>query len=95
MAAYMVAQVQVTDPTGLAQYQQAVTPLIARYGGQFRAAAPPEVQEGEFQPHLAVIVEFPTLEQARAWYNAPEYQAVKAIRQRSASGNLVFVDGLA
>ncbi len=94
MAAYVIGVGMVTDPAGFGEYQSKVGDVIARYGGRFAAAAPADVVEGEFRPDGAVIIEFPSLERAHAWYDAPDYQELKALRQRSARSTILFVDGL-
>ena len=94
MAAYMMVLTEVTDPAGMAEYRTHVLPVIERYGGRFLAAGPPDVLEGELRPHVAVILEFPSMEQAHAWYGSVDYQDLKALRHRSARATAVFVDGL-
>ena len=94
MSAYVIALVEVTDPAGMDEYRTRLMAQIVQYDGRFLAAGPPEVREGEDQPHTAVIIEFPSLEQARAWYEADDYQELKALRQRSARTTLLLVDEL-
>ena len=94
MAAYMMVLTEITDPGGMEEYRTHVLPVIERYGGRFLAAGPPDVLEGELQPHVAVILEFPSMERAHAWYASPDYQDLKALRHRSARATAVFVDGL-
>lgn len=66
MPAYLMVLTEITDPAGLEEYGRQVLPVIERYGGRFLAAAPPDVLEGELRPHVAVIIEFPSMERARA-----------------------------
>ena len=94
MAAYVIGTSEITDPAGMEEYRSRVGPLIARYGGRFVAAGAPEVREGDFRPHVAVIIAFPSLDEARTWYEATDYQELKAIRQRSTRGTTLFLDGL-
>ncbi len=94
MAAYMMVLTEITDPAGMEEYRTHVLPVIERYGGRFLAAAPPDVLEGELRPHVAVILEFPSMERAHAWYDGADYQDLKALRHRSARATAVFVDGL-
>ena len=94
MAAYVIGTSEISDPAGMEEYRTKVGPVIARYGGRFVAAGAPEVREGDLRPHVAVIIEFPSVEQARAWYNADDYQDLKALRQRSTRGTTLFLDGL-
>ena len=94
MAAYVIGTSEMTDPAGMDEYRSQVGTVIARYGGRFVAAGEPEVREGDLRPHVAVVIEFPSLEQARTWYDAPDYQKLKAVRQRSTRGITLFLDGL-
>ncbi len=94
MAAYVMGTSEVTDPAGMEEYRGRVGQVIARYGGRFVAAGTPEVREGDLRPHVAVIIEFPSLDQARTWYDAADYQGLKAVRLRSTRGTTLFLDGL-
>ena len=94
MAAYVIGTSEITDPAGMEEYRNRVVPVIERHGGRFLAAGAPEVREGDLQPHVAVIIEFPSLDQARTWYDSADYQELKAVRQRSTRGTTLFLDGL-
>ncbi len=94
MAAYMIVLTDVTDPAGMEEYRTHVLPVIERYGGRFLAAGPPDILEGDLTLHVAVILEFPSMERAHAWYDGADYQDLKALRQRSSRAVAVFVDEL-
>jgi len=94
MAAYVIGTSEITDPAGMEEYRNRVGPVIARYGGRFVAAGAPEAWEGDLRPHVAVIIEFPGLAQARAWYEGADYQGLKALRQRSTRGSTLLLDSL-
>ena len=96
MPAYVIVDVNVHDPEGYAEYRQLSGASVAQYGGQFlvRGGAV-EVAEGDWQPGRFVVIQFPSMEQAKTWYNSPEYTAARAIRQRYSTGNLLFVEGVA
>ena len=74
MAAYVVAEVEVTDPVTYEDYRKLVPATVAKYGGRFlvRGGAV-EVKEGGWQPKRLVVLEFPSMDQARQWYGSPEY----------------------
>ncbi len=95
MAAYVVVQVRsVQDPAGLDAYRQQVGATIAQYGGRVRVAGgPATVWEGTWQPAL-VITEFENATRAQAWYDSEEYRSLKELRQRSATGDMVMVEGV-
>jgi uncharacterized protein (DUF1330 family) len=94
MAAYVIANVDVTDPTSFAEYRALVPATIEAYGGRYlvRGGAH-QVVEGDWQPKRVVVLEFPTLADARRWYDSEEYRRPKAIRFRCARTDVVFVEG--
>ncbi|MER3513043.1 MAG: DUF1330 domain-containing protein, partial [Chloroflexota bacterium] len=83
MAAYVIVDIQVTDPAGYAEYRQLAPPIVAAYGGRYlvRGGAL-ETLEGNWTPQRLVILEFPSLAQAKAWWDAPEYRPLREMRQR-------------
>ena len=94
MAAYMIVQLEVTDPEGFAEYRERVSPMIASYGGRYIVrGAEVENLEGEWDPGRLIVLEFPTLEDAQRFYNAEEYQPLLALRERTANSILTVVDG--
>src|SRR5688572_17459258 len=95
MAAYVIAQVdEITDPGALEEYRAKVGPIVERYGGRTVAAGPPDVVEGQLRPTLAAVMQFPSMEQLQAFYAAPDYQDLKALRLRATRGHVLFLDGL-
>lgn len=98
--AYVVAEIQVTHPDGYPDYLPLSTASVAQYGGQWRARGGRRDQcEGEDAQHnngwRTVILEFPSMEQARRWYDSTEYTKAKAIRQAHSIGRLFIVEGVA
>jgi uncharacterized protein (DUF1330 family) len=94
MAAYVIADVEVTDPARYAEYRDKVPPTVAAYGGRFLVrGGPHQVAEGSWQPHRVVVLEFPSMEQARRWYESEEYRGPKALRQAAARTDAIFVEG--
>lgn len=96
--AYVVAEIQVTDPTGYADYVPLSTASLAQHGGTFLARGGRRLQlEGADDSHNAqwrtVITEFPSLEQAQAWYDSVEYTKAKDLRQANSVGRLFIVEG--
>ena len=96
MAAYIVVEVNVEDPTTYERYKRLVPPSIALYGGRFlvRGGAA-ETLEGKWSPKRFVIVEFPSAERARSWWSSPEYAEAKALRQSAASTEMLLIEGVA
>ncbi len=94
MAAYILADVEVTDPEEYQLYTQQVPGTIEKYGGRFLVrGGQPETLEGDRQSKRVVIIEFPDIEQARAWYHSPEYSAIIGIRHRAAISHLFILQG--
>ncbi len=95
MSAYMIVQIEVTDPEGFAEYREKVGPQIAKHGGKYIVrGAEGENLEGEWDPGRLVIFEFPSTDNIRAWYNAEEYQPLLELRERTANTILSIVDGV-
>ena len=95
MAAYVVADLTLTDPEGFAEYREAVPATVERYGGRYlMRGGGGDVLEGEWQPARLTVIEFPSAEQARAWWGSEEYRHIKAVRQRTAKTNLIVVEGV-
>jgi len=95
MPAYVIADVTVTDPATMEEYRTHVPAPLAKYGGRFvvRGGAHQTV-EGDWKPDRLVILEFPSMEQARRWYDSEEYRAPKAMRLKAGRTNLVMVEGI-
>lgn len=94
MPAYVVVNVTVKDPVRYEDYKRMVPASLARYGGKFLVrGGTVQSKEGSWSPKRLVILEFPTLERAQAWYDSPEYAPAKALRQATSSADLVMVEG--
>jgi uncharacterized protein (DUF1330 family) len=94
MGAYVVVDVQVTNPVVFEEYKKLSSKAIAQYGGKYLARGGSiEILEGDWTPNRLVIIEFESVEQARTWYYSPEYQAAREFRARSANGNILIVEG--
>jgi uncharacterized protein (DUF1330 family) len=94
MPAYVVADIEVTDPAGYEPYRPLAAASIARFGGRFlvRGGAT-ELLEGAPAPGRVVVIEFPDAEAARRWYRCDEYQSALKIRQAASYGRLFLVEG--
>ena len=94
MAAYIIAELEVTDPATFDEYRKGVPSTIAAYGGRYlvRGGAL-ESLEGGWTPKRMVVLEFPSMEQARRWYASPEYRSLLAMRQRSTKSKVVLSEG--
>ena len=95
MPAYVVVEVEVLDEAGYEPYKHIAPPLVAAYGGRYMVrGGAAETLEGEWQPGRLVILEFPSVERAKAWWNAPEYEGPKALRQAATRTQMVLVEGI-
>ena len=67
---------------------------IAHYGGRFLVrGGTADVLEGDWPQRRRVIIEFPSMEAARAWWDSPEYEKPKAMRRAASNGRLVLLEG--
>ena len=95
MAAYVVAEVNVIDPALFAEYGKAVPATITAFGGRYlvRGGAV-EPKEGGWAPKRVVVLEFPSMDEARRWYDSPEYRPILEMRLKAADSKLIFVEGM-
>jgi uncharacterized protein (DUF1330 family) len=95
MAAYLIADVHVTDQRLYDEYRDRVPAVIAAYGGRYLVRGGRiEQLEGDANAQRVVVLEFSDMARLKAFYDSPEYRALIAIRQRSARANLLAVEGL-
>ena len=97
MPAYVIGQLEVHDPEAYEEYLAGFMPSFQRHGGELLATskADTEVLEGAWALPRTVIMCFPSIEDAKAWHSDPEYAELAKIRHRTASTNLVVLDGIA
>ena len=94
MAAYIVAHVDVTDWEPYREYMRHTPRVIQKFGGRFIARGGETVTlEGPEDGRRLVLIEFPSIEQAKAFYQSPEYSRIKKFRAGSGEAHLVAVDG--
>lgn len=95
MSAYVIVQVQVTDPAGYEEYKKLAPASIAQYGGKYIArGGKVETFEGDWSPTRIVILEFENLARARAWIDSPEYAPARQLRHQYATSRMIAVEGL-
>jgi uncharacterized protein (DUF1330 family) len=95
MPAYIIADVEITDPARYAEYVKVVPETIARYGGRFVVrGGRTETLEGAWSPKRIVVLEFPTFERAREWWGSEDYRAPRALRQSASISRLIVVQGI-
>jgi len=96
MAAYIVIRINVTDAEKLKAYQQVTTAIIAKYDGRILARGGEVVSlEGPEESRRIVMIEFPSLERAKAFYDSDEYRSAIELRQGAADFELIAIEGIA
>ena len=94
MTAYVIGEIEVTDPALYEDYRRQVLPVVTKYGGKFIVrGGRVEPLEGGWSPKRFVALEFPSLEQAQKWYRSAEYAPLIAMRQKASRGKLILVEG--
>ena len=95
MAAYLIADIEITDPEAFERYRTQVPATIAAHGGRYlvRGGALDAV-EGDWNPKRLVVLEFPSMERLRKWYESPEYQPLLALRLAATVSKTVTVEGI-
>jgi len=93
--AYVLAEIEITNPEGYKAYTAVVPATIAQYGGKFlHRGGGVQVLEGDWPQRRRVILEFPSKERALEWYNSPEYEKPLALRQANSQGRLLLLEGV-
>lgn len=91
MPAYLLAQIEVTDPALFAEYSARVPDVVRAHGGRYVIrGGTAEPLEGE-PPQRVVLLEFPTGDAARAFWDSDAYAPLKALRQRASVGSLAIL----
>lgn len=95
MTAYIILDIEVTDPVGYEDYKKLATPTVALYGGKYIVrGGKHEVIEGEWSPNRLAVLAFENVERAKAWLDSPEYAEAKALRHKYAKSKTVIVEGV-
>jgi uncharacterized protein (DUF1330 family) len=95
MSAFVLVEIEIRDQEPYERYKLLAPPSIAAYGGRYVVrGAPVETLEGDWHPARLVMLEFPSVELARAWWASPEYAEGKALRQSCAHTKMILVAGL-
>jgi uncharacterized protein (DUF1330 family) len=94
MPGYLIANLKVTDPEGFDRYRAGVPAVIAQYGGRYavRGGTMDRLENAEGFDRV-VVLEFPSLDAARAFYHSPEYAPLLKLRIETTESQVVLVDG--
>jgi len=94
MAAYVIVDIDIHSPETYDEYKRLAPPSISLYGGRYLIrGGEVQILEGEWTPKRCVVLEFPSVEQAKAWWSSKEYAPAKALRQSCSETQMVVVDG--
>jgi uncharacterized protein (DUF1330 family) len=93
VSAYVIVELEVTDPDQYAAYGKLAEQSVARHGGRFAVrGGTQQVIEGEWSPRM-IVLEFESLEAVNAWYHSEDYQACLPMRLASSKGRMIAVEG--
>ena len=94
MAAYVIGDIEVTDQGLYDDYRKQVLAVVTQYGGRFLVrGGQVDPKEGGWTPKRIVVLEFPSMAQARKFYDSPEYAPLIKLRQKASKGKLILVEG--
>ena len=95
MPAYVIADVEVTNPELFEEYRKLVPATVDAFGGRYIVrGGDSEVVEGDWTPSRTVVIEFESFEQAKAWHSSEMYAGPKQMRIDSTNSSVIIVDGL-
>ena len=95
-AAYLIVEMNVSDPEQYKQYMAAAPAAVKAAGGEYLVrGGRHETLEGDWQPHRVAMLRFPSYEQAKAFYDGEVYRQVRARRAGATEYfNMVLVEGV-
>ena len=94
MSAYVIGEIEVTDPAGYDEYRKKVLDTVQKHGGRFAVrGGKVETLEGAWAPKRIVVLEFASVEAAQKWYRSAEYAPLIKLRQKASRGRLILVEG--
>ena len=94
MTAYIIADIEVHDPDRYAEYVRRAPAFIEKHSGRYIVrGGPAESIEGDWRPHRLIVIEFPSMENAKAFLADPDYRAVAEIRWSTSTTNLTVAEG--
>ncbi len=95
MAAYLVADIHISDPVLFREFVEGVPATVEKYGGRYLVRGGKfEIAHGDWTPDRVIVAEFGSMDQATAWYDSPEFEGLKPTLTRSSNSNFVFVEGV-
>ena len=96
MPAYVIVEIEVTDPAGYEEYKKQAAAIVHQYGGRYLArGGMTEVLEGNWKPKRIVILEFESVARAKGWLNSEEYREPRMRRHATAKTHMLVIEGCA
>lgn len=95
MSAYVIVEIEVTDPVGYEEYKKQAAATVHQYGGKYIVrGGKAEVLEGDWKPKRIVVLQFDSMERAKEWLNCEEYREPRKMRHATAKTNMILVEGI-
>lgn len=96
MPAYIIVDVNITNPQRYEDYKKLTPGSLLPFEGKFIVrGGTAETLEGDWQPGRIVVLQFPSMEKAKAWWSSEGYAPAKALRQATSITRMIMVDGVA
>ena len=93
MAAYIIVDIEVTDPKNYETVKKLTPSIVAKYGGKYLSRGGiTEIIEGDWQPKRLVILEFEDSAKAKAWLDSPEFAPIRELRAKTAITRMVLTE---
>jgi uncharacterized protein (DUF1330 family) len=94
MPAYVIVDIEVTDPRRYEDYKRQAQETVHAFGGRYLVrGGVAERLEGTWEPRRVVVLEFPDVDAARTWWSSEAYRPAKALRHATATTSMVLVEG--
>jgi uncharacterized protein (DUF1330 family) len=95
MPAYVIVEVAIRDHKEYEEYKKLTPSTIAAFDGKFVVrGGPTQTLEGDWKPERIVVLQFPTVDRAREWWDSGAYAEAKTIRQKTATTKMIIVEGV-
>jgi uncharacterized protein (DUF1330 family) len=93
--AYVIVDIEITDPAQYERYKTLAPATVAAFGGRYVARGGATISlEGGWRSGRLVILEFDSLDRARAWHDSPAYRAARTLRQSATRSRMIAVEGV-
>lgn len=95
MPAYLIVNVEITDPEKYEEYRKVASPTVDAFGGKYLArGGTSEALEGDWTPNRLIVIEFESIDRAKEWWSSETYRIPKQMRQASANAQMIVVEGV-